>query len=442
MGRIRDRARERERREKQMWREWIGVLMRGAVVVSVLASGVGQGSRAAVAQSLAVRAETVYTMAGEPITDGMVLIEDGEIRQVGPTSRVRVPDGVETVIGKVVTPGLIDTHSTVGFSGIYNVDHDQDQLDTSDPIQPELRAVDAYNAREELVAYLRELGVTTVHTGHGPGALVSGQTMIVKTAGDTVEEAVVEPRAMVAMTLGPEVGRAFDDKPGTRSKGVAMLRQELIKAQEYARKGEGGGDGDDGEDGNDGKPGSRDLGLETLAQVLRGELPALVTAQRHNDILDALRLQREFGFEMVLDGAAEAYLVLDAIRDAGVPVLVHPPKARLGGATQNASLETPAKLQEAGIPFAFQSGYEAYVPKTRVILFEAAIAAANGLSFEDTLAALTIEPAKILGLDNRVGSLEEGKDADLAIFDGDPFEYTSHVCAVVIDGRLVSETCR
>lgn len=433
MGRVRDRS------------ERIGVSTWGAVGAAVLAFGLGavagQGSGAAVAQSLAVRGETVYTMAGEPIADGVVLIEDGEIRQVGPASRVRVPEGVETVTGEVVTPGLIDAHSTVGLSGIYNVDHDQDQLDTSDAIQPELRAVDAYNAREELVAYLRELGVTTVHTGHGPGALVSGQTMIVKTAGDTVEEALVEPRAMVAMTLGPEVGRAFDDKPGTRSKGVAMLRQELIKAQEYARKGEGDGDGGDGEDGN-GKPGSRDLGLETLAQVLRGELPALVTVQRHNDILDALRLQREFGFQMVLDGAAEAYLVLDAIREAGVSVLVHPPKARLGGATQNASLETPAKLKEAGIPIAFQSGYEAYVPKTRVILFEAAIAAANGLSFEDTLAALTIEPAKILGLDGRIGSLEEGKDADLAIFDGDPFEYTSHVCAVVIDGRVVSETCR
>lgn len=443
MGCIRERERERE--EGRTWGERIGFLMRGAVGVFVLVFGVGseagQGSGVAVAQSLAVRGETVYTMAGEPIADGVVLIEDGEIRRVGPASRVRVPDGVEVVSGKIVTPGLIDAHSTVGLSGIYNVDHDQDQLDTSDPMQPELRAIDAYNAREELVAYLRQLGVTTVHTGHGPGALISGQTMIVKTAGDTVEEAVVEPQAMVAMTLGPDVGEAFDDKPGTRSKGVAMLRQELIKAQEYARKGAGGGGGGDGEDGN-GKPGSRDLGLETLAQVLRGELPALITAQRHNDILDALRLQREFGFQMVLDGAAEAYLVLDAIREAGVPVLVHPPKARLGGATQNASLETPAKLKEAGIPIAFQSGYEAYVPKTRVILFEAAIAAANGLSFEDTLAALTIEPAKILGLDDRVGSLEKGKDADLAIFDGDPFEYTSHVCAVVIDGRVVSETCR
>ena len=306
---------------------------------------------------------------------------------------------------------------------------DQDQLELSTAIQPQLRAVDAYNAREELVAYLRSFGVTTVHTGHGPGALASGQTMIVKTRGDTVDEAVVEPLTMIAFTLGPGVSSRYKS-PGTRAKGVAMLRADLIKAQRYVEK-QGGDD-----------PAKRpdpDLELDALAKVLRREVPALVTAQTATEIMTALRLQKEFGFDLVLDGAAEAYLVLDEIRAAGVPVLLHPTMVRPGGELENAAFDTAAKLRDAKIPFAFQSGYESYVPKTRVVLFEAAIAAANGLTFDQALAAITIDAARIVGVDQRVGSLEQGKDADLALFDGDPFEYTSRVCGVVIEGEVVSE---
>ena len=271
-----------------------------------------------------------------------------------------------------------------------------------------------------------------MHTGHGPGALASGQTMIVKTRGDTVEEAVVEPLTMIAFTLGPGVSSRYKS-PGTRAKGVAMLRADLIKAQRYVEK-QGGDD-----------PAKRpdpDLALDALAKVLRREVPALVTAQTATEIMTALRLQKEFGFDLVLDGAAEAYLVLDEIRAAGVPVLLHPTMVRPGGELENAAFDTAAKLRDARIPFALQSGYESYVPKTRVVLFEAAIAAANGLTFDQALAAITLDAARILGVDGRVGSLEQGKDADFALFDGDPFEYTSRVCGVVIEGEVVSETCR
>jgi imidazolonepropionase-like amidohydrolase len=255
--------------------------------------------------------------------------------------------------------------------------------------------------------------------------------MVAKTAGDTVDAAVLRPEAMVAMTLGPEVEENFES-PGTRAKGVAMLRAELVKAREYAGKRKG----KDAE-----KRPARDLGLETLARVLDGELPALVTAQSAVDILAALRLAKEFGFRLVLDGAAEAYLVLDEIRAAGVPVVVHPPMVRLGWTTRNAALDTAAKLADAGVPIALQSGYEGYVPKTRVVLFEATVAAVNGLGTERALAAITRDAAKLLGVEDRIGTLEPGKDADVVVFDGDPFEYTSHVCTVLVDGRPVSETC-
>jgi imidazolonepropionase-like amidohydrolase len=387
----------------------------------------------AVAQ-LAVRAETVYTMAGAPLPDGVVLVgRDGRIERVGPAAEVRVPDGYRVLTARAVTPGLVDAHTVVGLAGLLNQPHDQDQLERSNPVQPELRAIDAYNAREDLVAWVRGFGVTTLHTGHGPGALVSGQTMVVKTAGSTVGEALVDSVTMVAMTLGPDVGRNFNNRPGTRARGVATLRAEFVKAREYAAKRARGGKGE---------PAARDLGREVMAGVLAGDLPALVTAQTAREILAALRLREEFGFRLVLDGAAEAYLVLDQIRAAGVPVILHPTMARHGGTMENATFETAVKLRDAGIPFALQSGYEGYVPKTRVVLFEAAMAVAYGLTVEQALAAVTIDAARIIGQDARIGSLERGKDADLALFDGPPLEHTTHVCAVLVRGVPVSEECR
>ncbi len=375
---------------------------------------------------IAVRADTVHTMAGDPIVDGVVLVEGGVIAAVGPASGVEIPSGYETYEAVVVTPGLIDARSTVGLAGIYNRPYDQDQLDTSAPIQPGLRAIDAYNPREDLVAFLRGLGVTTVHTGHGPGALVSGQTAIFKTTGTTINEALVDSVTMVALTLGPQVGRSFDS-PGTSAKGVAMLRAALPDAQQYAEE----------------EPSERapDLGKQALVRVLEGELPALITAQEATEIQAALRLAEEFGFDLVLDGGAESYLLIDEIEAAGVPVIVHPTMARPGGAMASAAFTTAGRLHEAGIPVVFQSGFEAYVPRTRVVLFEAAVAAANGMPRAEALRAVTIDAARLLGIDERVGSIEEGKEADLALFDGDPFEYTTRTCTVLIGGEVVSDTC-
>ena len=381
---------------------------------------------------VAIRGETVYTMAGAPIRNGVVLIgRDGKIERVGPASEVRIPAGVRTLQGKVVTPGLIDAHSVVGLSGYLNQPHDQDQLETTGPIQPELRAVDAYNPRERLVEYVRQFGVTTLHTGHGPGALASGQTIVVKTRGGDVAGAVVDTLAMVAMTLGPDVQSNFKS-PGTSAKSVAMLRQEFIKAEEYARK---------LREAKPDAPVARDLKLEALAAMLRGEVPALITAHRATDILDALRLQREFGFKLVLDGGSEAYLVIPQLREAGIPVILHPTMMRTGGETRNAAVTTAKLLIDAGIPVALQSGFEGYVPKTRLVLFEAGMAAGYGLPFEQALAAITSSAARILGLQDRIGSLQRGMDGDVVVFDGDPFEFTTHVCAVTIQGEVVSEVC-
>lgn len=414
------------------------------------------------AAQVAVRADTLHTVSGPPIQNAVVIAgADGRIEWVGPAADADVPDGVEVLEAAVVTPGLVDPHSVVGLSGALNSNvgpvRDQDQLERSSPIQPDLRAIDAYDANETLVEWVRSYGVTTLHTGHGPGALASGQTMIAKTRGRNVEQAVVVPARMLAATLGNAVSSNFQS-PGTSAKGVAMLRNALLGAQAYleqVQKAEEAGDGSssstegDGED-EDGEdedkadarpapgPPPRDLAKEALCQVLAGELSLLITANTVPEIAAALRLQREFGFDLVLDSAAESYLLLDEIREAGVPVVLHATMSR----ARNGSYETAARLADAGIPFAIQTGFEGYVPKTRVLLWEAAIAAANGLGMERALEAVTLSPARILGIDDRVGSVEVGKDADLALFDGDPFEYTSHICGVIIESEVMSTDCR
>ncbi|WP_245683937.1 amidohydrolase family protein [Rhodohalobacter halophilus] len=373
---------------------------------------------------IAVKGETVYTMNGNAISNGVVLIRDGKIERVGSANRVNIPSGYEVHEAKVVTPGLIDARSVVGLAGYYNQDHDQDQLETSSAIQPELRASDSYNAREYLVNFLKEHGITTVHTGHGPGAVISGQMMIVKTTGSTVDEALVKDGTMLSITMGSGVSRAFSS-PGTRSKTVAMLRQELIRAKDYAKKRASG------------ETNGTDLKSEVIADLIDGKITAMINVQTSQDINTALRLQREFGFPMVLEGGAESYLLMDEIKAADIPVIIHPTMARPGGAMKNMSFETASKLFDADIPIAFQSGFEGYVPKTRVVRYEAAIAAANGLGMENALYSITAGAANILGIDDRVGSLERGKDADIAMFDGDPFEYLTKVQGVIIDGEVV-----
>jgi imidazolonepropionase-like amidohydrolase len=371
---------------------------------------------------IAVRGETVHTMAGEPITNGVVLINNGKITAVGPASTVSIPAGYRVLSAKVVTPGLIDAHTVVGLNGYLNQPHDQMALDSGASFQPELRAIDAYNAQERLVETIRQYGVTTIHTGHQPGALASGQTMIAKTWGKNVDEATIVPTAMIAVTIGPGAN-ASGRSPGTRAKQAAMLRAELIKAQENEVKTD--------------KP--KDLRSQIMARVIRREIPLLVTAEAAQDIMTALRLAKEFNIRIVLDGAADGHLIVNEIKASGFPVIVHATMARPGGDRANLSLENASKLRAADIPVALQSGFEGYVPKTRIILFEAGMAAANGLGFRNALASITIDAAKLLGIDNRVGSLAVGKDADVAMYDGDPFEWATHCTGVIINGNVVSE---
>lgn len=376
----------------------------------------------------AVKADIIYTATGTAIRNGIILVKDGKIQQVG--TGISIPEGYTILEAKAVTPGLIDARSVVGFSGALNIPTDQDQVERSSPIQPELRAIDAYNPEDKLVGHVRDWGVTTMHTGHGMGALISGQTMVAKTKEGTADNVVLIPEAMLAMTLGD--GVSGFSSPGTRAKQMAMLRTELLKAQTYAQK-MGGKDTT--------KRPTFDPKMDMLAKLLSGKVKGLVYANKTNDIMNAIRLCKEFGFKLVIEGAAEAYKLIDEIKAAKAEVILHATMARNGGDMVNMNRESAAILTAAGIMVSIETGYEAYVPKTRVLLFEAAQAMVNGLPYEEAIRAVTINPAKLLGIDSRVGSISEGKDADLVLYNGDPFEYLTKVCYVMIEGKVVSQGC-
>jgi imidazolonepropionase-like amidohydrolase len=367
------------------------------------------------------------------LENGVVIVRDGRIAQVGRRGQVPIPEGAVRVRGEVVTPGLIDTHSVAGLAGLYNVPADQDVNEATGPNQAALRAIDGFNPREPLLRWLLEHGVTVVQSGPGEANPIGGLAGVFRTHGDGVEAMTLAFPSALIVTLGESPKATYakkEQRPATRMGTAAVIRSAFIEAQHYASART--------KPKKDADPPARDLAKEALGLALARKIPVLATARREDDIATALRLAEEFDLDLQLADAVDAYLQADRLARAGVPVHVGPVMERIGNLeTMNLTLENAAILDRSGVPITFQSGFEAYVPRTHVVLFEAAVAAAYGLGFERALEALTLDAARRLGIDERLGSLEPGKDADLVVFNGDPFEYTTHVDAVVVAGELV-----
>jgi imidazolonepropionase-like amidohydrolase len=380
----------------------------------------------------AVLAGRLHTVSHGTIRDGVVLIDKGVIQAVGPRDEVALPAGIPVLSAAVVTPGLIDAHTVVGLAGAYNIPADQDQDERSDPNQADLRILDGFNPREPLLEFVRREGVTVVHAVPGRGNVIAGQTGVFRTAGRTAEGMALRFPAGLLINLGEAPKSTYPNRlPTTRMGTAALVRAALTQARNHARKRKA-------VRGTDKEPG-RNLKLEALGLALEGKLPVIFAAHRSDDLATGLRLAKEFGLRARLDLATEGYLSADTLAKAKVPVVVHPTMQRAGGSmeTYHSHLGNAAVLAGRGIPLAIGTGYEGYVPKTRVLRHEAAVAMVNGLGHERALAAITLEAARILGIDGQRGSLEKGKVADLVLYDGDCFEHSTHVTHTILDGRVV-----
>jgi imidazolonepropionase-like amidohydrolase len=270
-----------------------------------------------------------------------------------------------------------------------------------------------------------------VHVCPGRDNVIAGITGVFRTHGSTAESMTVKFPESLLFNLGEAPKRAYrGQKPGTRMGTAAVVRKAFTDAANYRRKRENPKAGEPALDTN--------LKMESLRAVLDHKVSALFAAQKADDLMTALRLINEFHLDGKLALGAEAYLISDQIAAAKIPLIVHPTMQHAESMeTINSYLGNAASLTDAGIPIAIGAGAEGYVPKTRVVRQEAAIAMVYGLGREAALKSITLDAARILGVDSQYGSLEPGKIGDVVLYDGDPFEYSTHVVAVVVDGKLV-----
>jgi len=374
----------------------------------------------------------VLTMAGETYDNGSVLIKDGKILDVG---QIEAPEGAEIIDAKghYVLPGFIDAHchlgmreTAIGFEG-------DDGNEVTDPVTPHLRGLDAINPMDESFEEARSKGgVTTVATGPGSANVVGGQFCVVKTYGNVIDEMVVKEPLAMKIAFGENPKRCYNGRnetPTTRMGTAAKLRETLFKAKEYKAKLELAKD-------DASKKPAFDMKLEALLPVINKEIPLKSHAHRADDIITSLRIAKEFDVNITLEHCTEGHLIADYIKSQNVSAVVGP---TFGHKTkfelQNLSFETPKVLLEAGVKIAIMT--DSPVIPLHHLNMCAALAMKAGLSEEDALKCITINAAEILELEDRVGSLEKGKDADVVIWDRHPFDLQSSPLYTIINGEIV-----
>ena len=381
---------------------------------------------------LAIVGGRVIPVAGAPFEDGVVLIADGRIEAAG--RDVRVPDGVERVeaAGKVVLPGLVDAHVHLGVHEEGDGWAGQDTNELTDPVTPHVRALDAINPADLGFADAVAGGVLTVNVNPGSGNPIGGQTAAVRSAGRSVDEMVLRAPSGMKSALGENPKRVYGERkqfPSTRLGTAAAIRDALVKTANYLAKRDHDGD----------EPAERDLRWEALGLVLSGDIPWRQHCHRADDIATAMRLADEFGYRLVIDHGTEAVLLADRLAERGIPVLIGPLlTSRSKVELRNRSLANPARLAAAGVELGIITDHP--VVPVHLLHVQAALAVREGLDPAAALRAVTLTPARILGVDDRLGSLEPGKHATICVWSGDPLDARSRVESAWIEGRQVYRT--
>jgi imidazolonepropionase-like amidohydrolase len=406
-------------------------------------------------QTTAITSGTVLTMAGAAIEKGTVLIRDGKILEVGAGVRIPADATVIDADGKYIMPGVVDAMTYFGL-------RPTDRNDTSRPVTPENRIINAFAPFSDFMGgrgatdRRRELlsgGITTIYIAPGNRQVVGGQGAVVKTYGGGSHPVILREPASIDMTLGDPPKRVFGEKrksPSTRMSVAAHIRKALMGARDY-QQAQARQKKKTGEEAASDKPPQRDLANEALIKLLQKEVPARIEANHTDDIRTAIRLAEEFDIDIVIDGGIGAYDLKDLLAVKGIPVILGPVSHNFmteiaGGRTlelftkvneYNAALLVDAGVKIAFASYGYSAGYTGSSHQGRWLLLEAGLATGFGLPDAAALKAVTINAAEILGIEDRVGSIEKGKDADLIILNGPPLDPKTWVERVYINGAQV-----
>ena len=381
---------------------------------------------------LGIKNVRIETIAAGTIEAGCITVREGKIAELG---RDLDLSGCEKVIdgrGRVVTPGLIDAHTHLGLSESGVGPEGRDTNEGTSPITPCLSVRDGINMQDQAFASFRRSGITTVGVFPGSGNLLGGTGLALKCRGLVVDEAVLKDPVGMKADLGENPKGHYGAKqksPATRMGNAALLRGALQKARDYLAKAElVNGDNPDGAD--------RDS--EALLPVIRGEIPLVIHAHRHDDILTALRICREFGVKCLLHHATDGHLVKEVLKQERISCAVGP-TLHYGSKVENRDRDfrTPVAFYREGIPFCLITDHP--VVDGRNLMLTASIATQWGLPDEAALRAVTLSAAEHLGIEGRVGSIEAGKDADLVLWSGNPLELTTFADMTIIGGEIVYE---
>ena len=370
----------------------------------------------------------VLPISGPAIDDGVVVVRDGVIQAVGPAGTVDVPDDatVHDVSGQVIMPGLVDTHSHIGNGS---------GGDGSAALHPDVRTLDAINVRDPSLGRARAGGITTVNVLPGSGHLMSGQTTHLKLRnGSTIDDLLLCETPLTDICGGMKMANGTNPQedsgpfPGTRAKSAAMARALFVEAQQYREKQQ------TADDPSEAPP--RNLRMEALVEVLNGERIVHFHTHRHDDVLTAIRLSEEFDFRLVLHHVSEGWKVADEIAEAGVPAsIIHIDSPGGKHEADEVAYKTGAVLEEAGADVAYHT--DDLITDSRVFLRSPAFGVRAGMSREAALESVTLAGARMLGMEDRIGSLEPGKDADFIVLSGDPLSVYTKVEQTWVEGQKV-----